>query len=259
MMKRDACARHRLSGAYQGGGRRRRSRHEGRARRERARRSRLLPRAPRPRPHSAMTRSIWRNILQRPRHIEIQVLGDGQGNAIHLGERDCSLQRRHQKVWEEGPCSALNAGAHAAPSARPWQMPCASSSYLGVGTVEFLYEDGKFYFIEMNTRIQVEHPVTEMITDIDLMLEQIRVAAGNDLESSASVTSSFTGMPSNAASMPRTLPRSAHPPARSSTTIRPAAWAYASIRLSIMDIRFRRTTIRWWASSSCTARPAANA
>jgi acetyl-CoA carboxylase, biotin carboxylase subunit len=119
--------------------------------------------------------------LERPRHIEIQVLGDGKGRAIHLGERDCSLQRRHQKVWEEGPSPALNTitrdeiGEIVATAMR-------QIKYLGVGTVEFLYEDGKFYFIEMNTRIQVEHPVTEMITDIDLILEQIRVAAGSDLD-----------------------------------------------------------------------------
>ncbi|MFL5000752.1 MAG: acetyl-CoA carboxylase biotin carboxylase subunit [Xanthobacteraceae bacterium] len=119
--------------------------------------------------------------LERPRHIEIQVLGDGLGRAIHLGERDCSLQRRHQKVWEESPSPALNItarndiGETVARAMRELQ-------YLGVGTVEFLYEDGKFYFIEMNTRIQVEHPVTEAITDIDLILEQIRVAAGADLQ-----------------------------------------------------------------------------
>ncbi len=98
--------------------------------------------------------------LEKPRHIEIQVLGDGKGNAIHLGERDCSLQRRHQKVWEESPSPALNAGARdeiGATVAKAMQ----ELKYLGVGTVEFLYEDGKFYFIEMNTRIQVEHPVTE--------------------------------------------------------------------------------------------------
>ena len=118
--------------------------------------------------------------LEKPRHIEIQVLGDGKGNAIHLGERDCSLQRRHQKVLEESPSPALNdqmrstIGETVAKAMREIQ-------YLGVGTVEFLFEDDKFYFIEMNTRIQVEHPVTEMITGIDLIFEQIRVAAGAPL------------------------------------------------------------------------------
>jgi acetyl-CoA carboxylase, biotin carboxylase subunit len=119
-------------------------------------------------------------VLGRPRHIEIQVLGDGKGHAIHLGERDCSLQGRHQKVWEEGPSPAINAserdqiGETVAKAMRELK-------YLGVGTVEFLYEDGQFYFIEMNTRIQVEHPVTEMITGIDLILEQIRVADDAEL------------------------------------------------------------------------------
>src|SRR5262250_1982985 len=119
--------------------------------------------------------------LERPRHIEIQVLGDGQGHAIHLGERDCSLQRRHQKVWEESPSPALNTTARNV-IGETVERAMRQLEYLGVGTVEFLYEDGKFYFIEMNTRIQVEHPVTEAITDIDLILEQIRVAAGGDLE-----------------------------------------------------------------------------
>jgi len=119
--------------------------------------------------------------LTKPRHIEIQVLGDGRGGAIHLGERDCSLQRRHQKVWEEGPSPALNVDARDN-IGETVAKAMRAIKYLGVGTVEFLHEDGKFYFIEMNTRIQVEHPVTEMITDIDLILEQIRVAAGGGLQ-----------------------------------------------------------------------------
>ena len=118
--------------------------------------------------------------LQRPRHIEIQVLGDGKGKAIHLGERDCSLQRRHQKILEESPSPALNTAARDA-IGETVAKAMRDLKYLGVGTVEFLFEDGQFYFIEMNTRIQVEHPVTEMITDIDLILEQIRTAAGGDL------------------------------------------------------------------------------
>ena len=118
--------------------------------------------------------------LQKPRHIEIQIFGDGKGEAIHLGERDCSLQRRHQKVWEESPSPALNdtqrrdIGAICAKAMREMQ-------YSGAGTIEFLYENGAFYFIEMNTRIQVEHPVTESITGVDLVAEQIRVAAGSPL------------------------------------------------------------------------------
>ena len=119
--------------------------------------------------------------LQTPRHIEIQVLGDGRGNAIHLGERDCSLQRRHQKVLEESPSPALNTAARDE-IGEIVAKAMRELKYLGVGTIEFLYEDGKFYFIEMNTRIQVEHPVTEMITDIDLILEQIRVASGAKLD-----------------------------------------------------------------------------
>ncbi len=118
--------------------------------------------------------------LEKPRHIEIQVLGDGKGRAIHLGERDCSLQRRHQKVWEEGPSPALNAGERDR-IGNVCAKAMAEMGYLGAGSIEFLYEDGEFYFIEMNTRIQVEHPVTEMITGIDLVNEQIRIAAGAPL------------------------------------------------------------------------------
>lgn len=119
--------------------------------------------------------------LEKPRHIEIQVLGDGQGRAVHLGERDCSLQRRHQKIWEEAHSPALNAAQREAIGGRVAQA-MQKLSYEGVGTVEFLYENGEFYFIEMNTRLQVEHPVTEMLTGLDLVQEQIRVAAGAQLK-----------------------------------------------------------------------------
>jgi acetyl-CoA carboxylase biotin carboxylase subunit len=118
--------------------------------------------------------------LTHPRHIEIQVVADSHGNVIHLGERDCSLQRRHQKVLEEAPSPALN-DEDRAKIGRITAEAIQKLGYLGVGTVEYLYEDGEFYFIEMNTRLQVEHPVTEMITGIDLVREQIRIADGAPL------------------------------------------------------------------------------
>ncbi len=118
--------------------------------------------------------------LSLPRHIEIQVFGDGKGHGVHLGERDCSLQRRHQKVWEEAPSPGINAKERAEIGARSAKA-IADLGYSGAGTIEFLYENGEFYFIEMNTRLQVEHPVTEMITGIDLVNEQIRVASGGSL------------------------------------------------------------------------------
>ena len=185
--------------------------------------------------------------LQKPRHIEIQVLGDGRGGAIHLGERDCSLQRRHQKIWEEGPSPVLTAAARAKIGAT-----CAKAmqdmKYLGVGTIEFLYEDGEFYFIEMNTRIQVEHPVTEMITDIDLVLEQIRIAAGGELPCTQQEDHDHRArhrMPGQRGKSRRPFaPR----PARSRSIIRPAASACGSIPPSIRVMSFRLITTRSSAS-----------
>ena len=115
--------------------------------------------------------------LQNPRHIEIQILADSHGKVVHLGERDCSLQRRHQKVWEEAGSPALNAQERDEIGGICTRA-LEKLGYLGAGTIEFLYEDGKFYFIEMNTRLQVEHPVSEAITGIDIVREQIRIASG---------------------------------------------------------------------------------
>lgn len=118
--------------------------------------------------------------LENPRHVEVQIMSDGQGNAVHFGDRDCSLQRRHQKVIEEAPAPFIDEEARQKVLARCVQA-CKDIGYRGAGTFEFLYENGHFYFIEMNTRIQVEHPVTEMITGFDLLKEMLNIAAGNPL------------------------------------------------------------------------------
>jgi acetyl-CoA carboxylase biotin carboxylase subunit len=118
--------------------------------------------------------------LQNPRHVEVQVLSDGQGHAIHLGDRDCSLQRRHQKVLEEAPAPGIPEEARQAVF-ESCVNACIQINYRGAGTFEFLYEDGCFYFIEMNTRVQVEHPVSEMITGVDIVKEQLLIASGRPL------------------------------------------------------------------------------
>ncbi len=186
--------------------------------------------------------------LQKPRHIEIQVLGDGRGNAIHLGERDCSLQRRHQKVLEESPSPALNIAGPRHGSARSSPNAMRELKYLGAGTVEFLYEDGEFYFIEMNTRIQVEHPVTEMITGIDLILEQIRVAAGaeltldqKDVEFRGHAIECRVNAENPVTFVALARPDHVVPSAR-------ADWACVSIRRFIRATRSRPITIPWSAS-----------
>ena len=180
-------------GAGQGGSRRRRARHEGGPHGRRPRHAPSRRRAPRPRPPSATTASTSRSIWQKPRHIEVQVFGDGKGNAIHLGERDCSLQRRHQKVLEEAPSPALNAESAQEDRHDRRQGDAEAQAIAAPARSSSSTRTAQFFFIEMNTRLQVEHPVTEMITGLDLVIEQIRIASGAPLTLHAGARSTLSG------------------------------------------------------------------
>ena len=180
--------------------------------------------------------------LERPRHIEIQVLADEHGNAVYLGDRDCSMQRRHQKIMEEAPAPHLTPRQRGHIGDRCADA-CRRIGYRGAGTFEFLYQDGEFYFIEMNTRVQVEHPVTEMITGVDIVQEQIRIAAGEKLrmrQKDIQFRGHALECRINAEDPIKFMPS----PGGSSRTTRPAVPASASTPTSTPTTSYRLTTTR---------------
>ena len=199
---------------------------------------------PRPRPPSACPTSTSRSTSRRPRHIEIQVMADTKGNVVHLGERECSIQRRHQKLIEEAPVAVRHREAAPARWGRPPSRRRRAVQYMNAGTIEFLLDaDGNFYFMEMNTRIQVEHGVTELVTGRDLVKEQILVAAGEPPVVRAEGHHLRPATPSSAASTPRIPTRFVpspghHPPLQPARAARACAWTPSPTRAA----RSRPTT-----------------